>query len=275
MAKKSICLFLTTLFLLSAQLFAAECGKVSEGYTASSTLEEHRFMVRRDLLDYFDHFSPKFIEALLKLRGKDRWVDLGSGESFAAEMYLFGKEQAAQIKTSANPQRKSALRRLTESGFFERPLLERAEVTVISYQIQRELGTFNGRLKVLKDRYFEAIADKDIPAFDFATDVHGIGAYTYHPERYFQRVIAKMKEGGSFFVNSYVFFNKVILKSGESVHFAHFLSQIPGIKVERDPYWTHITITRDPAVKKVVIPKLKVESEKDGFPPRRIFRVVD
>lgn len=240
----------------------------------------NQFDKGRTLGEYLDRLGPEFAAALKALGSGQHWVDLGAGEAFAAEQYL--RSRGHEPFTQSLKRAQGNL--LTPSQPDARELLGRhyefkANVTAISYVTEREdLPTHFDKFQLLRGQLFEHIPAGRIDRFDLASDLYGVAAYTAHPDLYFEKALARMKDDGSLFVftnfkDSVGTLDNTVFHTldGKELRFSDWVRRLPGLEVTTLEDALRIRIR---ARAEIRIPRVMLERTDDRTPPRRVFREV-
>lgn len=220
------------------------------------------FNTSRGFYSYTTEFSDPFLQDLSRLNGDSHWIDAGAGELFAIEEYLggiihptqagipLGKSLVERLKPAVDDplfekhdfkmDREKALGLLRE--ILDKPISQKASVTGISYRISRpEFPNPDGRIRILRDRYFEDIPDAEILGTsgkaDIITDFYGIMAYSKYDE-VLRRYVNLIKEDGTIYLalgsdkDGFGHLSQIRDTQGNQQSLAEWLQNLEGLDVE-------------------------------------------
>ncbi len=280
--------------------------KSEELFSAQTQLRyqllSHSFTTNRSLYNYELH--PEFFLTLNGLTASGHWMDVGSGEGLALENFLAGEESLLyknlnsyfdSIKTFSPSDQ--YLNNIETIGLImnvlSKPLADKPQVTGVTYFSERDVPSFEGKLRYFRGRYFEEIPPTELGQADLISDFYGAFAYSPRLDHVIIQYLSILKESGS----AYIFIDeglpqksidpstswtKVVTLSGRELPLLDWISKISSIESQilydsvTKPNRIPITL-RLRRKKGVVprIPKLELIRSTNGSPPIRIFREIE
>lgn len=160
----------------------------------------------RDRKSYSDFFGQEFVDRLQSLEPPQAWLDVGSGELFAA-VEFFEHSNARHVSINA--------RSPTSAAFFKNQETLRDEK----------------KWTLFEDRIFEDIGDEELGKFHVITDVYSALSYTLNFDLVLRRYLHLLKQGGELYIVLRDGSTLIEDLDGHSISFEDFLHQIGGIQV--------------------------------------------
>lgn len=166
------------------------------------------FTRTRNLLEYLGNFPPEMGARIRQLGGNGLILEAGAGEAIAAEQLLQGRlehllaEESLQlqklkIQPLYPPQSRNDLLRINEKALRDRP-----SVIALSKEIEREipLAQYQGKLKILKGRFFEEVPNGELGRPDLILDSIGVMSYTAEPSKVLRKYLEVLKPDGEIYL---------------------------------------------------------------------------
>jgi hypothetical protein len=187
---------LAAVIVMAAQLLGATSiqepvqPRIDEQFEKQEKIYRRRgagsYTANRGLSRYADVLHIGFCDALGKLGGSDRWLDIGAGEGRAILDYYAGQADAASQKCGGKGPR----------------------VGVVAVSIEdRRTNDWKERAASLGDHRLRYLAGKrlreysleELGTFQIITDVYGGFTYTENLSRFVEKVLSLLEIGGAFY----------------------------------------------------------------------------
>lgn len=237
------------------------CQQVLQG-----VLEEHAFMVRRNLNDYADHFGGRFLRDLAALDGNSHILDAGCGEGIAITNYV--DPSSSNISQAVSPLKK----------ILSRPQSQRARVTGVTFsregnQVKSQRSLLSDplakRRRILEGRLFRDISDREIGKVDMIWDYYGVLSYDERVDLSLEKYLRLLKSNGVIYVNTAPFRTQIRDKNKIVHDLDDWIKTIPGLKVETEGFG--VIRIQKVGLGPAQIPRLKILEVAAGKPPTRVY----
>lgn len=236
------------------------------------------YTTNRGLSKYAELLPSGFCDALGRLGGSDRWLDVGAGEGQAILDYHAPAEPSA---TDARCR-----------GFGPR-----ARAVAISIEDRRtekwkqevaRLG--DDRLRYLFGKRLRQYAPEELGTFQLITDVYGGFTYTEDLSRFVEKVLSLLEVGGGFYTLATgvrledgrdklgsLYLTEIEDAFGRSVKVCSWLKKISCVEVTCESKSDMKTPTESIRIRKlcsdISVPRMKLVEYEAGYPPGRCFQL--
>jgi SAM-dependent methyltransferase len=144
------------------------------------------YVIGRGLSDYAEALPTGFCEALSKLGGSDRWLDIGAGRGQAILDYYAPQNDAAPQKCARSGEKARAVAMSIEDRRTEQWREQAAK-----------LG--DDRIGYLSGKRLSQYSPEEIGKFQLITDVYGGFTYTEDLSRFIAKALSLLENGGVFY----------------------------------------------------------------------------
>jgi len=254
-----------------------EIGKQEKIYNRRGADVPRGYVTDRGLAQYATLLSYGFCDALGRLGGSERWLDIGAGDGQAILDYYAPEGDAPSGAQCARPG-------------------DRARAVAISIEDrrtekwqQRAASVGAGRIQYLSGRRLRQYPIEELGKFQIITDVFGGFTYTEDLSGFVERVLSLLEIGGAF----YTLVPGVHLQDGEDKPGSRYLTELEdaagrpetvcswlkriiGVQVtcESQSDWNRPTelINIRKLRSDTSVPRMKLLDFEAGYPPRRHFQ---
>lgn len=164
----------------------SELNKQETIYRSQGTAIPSGYVTGRALSDYVDALPSGFCDALRRLRGSDRWLDVGAGAGHAVLDYFAADGQSAATDKCAG------------SGV-------RARAVAISIEDRRtdadreRAAKLGDRVRYLAGKRLREYPVGELGKFQLITDVYGAFSYTEDLSAFMEKVLGLLETDGTFY----------------------------------------------------------------------------
>lgn len=145
------------------------------------------YITTRGLSAYAEHLPAGFCDALSKLSGSDRWLDIGAGAGEAILDYYGPDDGAASVQTCG----RSAAKAQAVAMSIEERQTDKWR--------KRAASVGQDRLRYLTGKRLRQYAPEELGKFQIITDVFGGFTYTEDLSQFVDRVLSLLDVGGNFY----------------------------------------------------------------------------
>ncbi len=167
------------------------------------------FIRDRNLLEYVWSFPKEVSERISNMGSTGQILDLGSGESIAAEQ-LFHKDLAQLYHTTHDQMVNQGVSMVHPfdpapvlNKISDKSLNGRPQVIAVTKEIERKVNTavYQEKLKIISGDFFEDIPDAKLGHPDVILDKYGVFSYTAKPKQDLDKCLRVLKVGGEINMN--------------------------------------------------------------------------
>jgi hypothetical protein len=258
--------------------FDEELSKQEKIYHSRPSEGQRTYTTDRGLSKYAEHLPAGFCDALGRLGGSDRWLDIGAGEGQAILDYYGTKDAVAAAEKCGG------------SG-------PRARAVAISIEDrrkdnwkQREASLGDDRIRYLFGKRLGQYSPEELGKFQIITDVYGGFSYTEDLSRFVDQVMTLLEVGGGFYTlatgvhcedgkdklgSSYL--TELEDAFGRRVKVCSWLKKISCVQVTCESKHDLERPTELIKIRKVcsdtAVPRTKLVEFEAGYPPGRRFQL--
>ena len=235
------------------------------------------YVIGRGLSDYAEHLPSGFCDALGRLGGSDRWLDIGAGAAQAILDYSATDDTAAPEKCGRSAQKARAVAMSIEDRRTDKWREQAAR-----------LG--DDRIRYLSGRRLRQYSPEELGKFQIITDVFGGFSYTEDLSGFVERVFKLLEVGGVFYTLvpgvhlehakdklGILYLTELEDAAGRPLKVCSWLMKTTCAQVtcESKSDWKRPTelITIRKVCSDVSVPRLKLWEFEAGYPPSRRFQV--
>ena len=187
---------LAVMIVMAAQLLGAVSiqepvqPRIDEQFQKQEKIYRRRgagsYTANRGLSRYAEVLHTDFCDALGRLGGSDRWLDIGAGEGRAVLDYYAAQEDKASEKCGGSGPKASAVAISIE----DRRTNDWKE---------RAASLGDHRMRYLAGKHLREYSPEELGKFQIITDVYGGFTYTENLSRFVEKVLSLLEIGGAFY----------------------------------------------------------------------------
>jgi SAM-dependent methyltransferase len=236
------------------------------------------YVTGRGLSDYADLLPTGFCDALRKLDGSDRWLDIGAGAGQAILDYYAPENEAVPGKRCAG------------AGSKVRAVAMSIEDRRTDRWRDRAASLGDDRIRYLSGKRLRDYSPVELGKFQIITDVFGGFSYTEDLSRFVDKVLSLLEVGGAFYTLvpgvhlenakdklGVLYLTELENAGGRPEKVCSWLKQTVCVQVtcESKSDWKRPTelINIRKVCSDVSVPRLKLWEFEAGYPPARRFQL--
>jgi SAM-dependent methyltransferase len=238
----------------------------------------HGYVTSRTLSAYGELLPSSFSDALRKLRGDDRWLDIGAGGGQAILDYYAPEYDAAPCENCAPASKARAVALSIEDRRTDQ-------------WWQRAASPDGDGIRYLFGKRLREYSREELGKFQVITDVYGGFSYTENLSPFLERVLSLLEIDGGFYTlvqsvhledgkdnpDKTWYLTELVDAAGRDVKVCSWLKSIPCVKVACESKSTWETPTELIHIRKVCgdisVPRTKLLLYEAGNPPARRFQL--
>ena len=254
-----------------------EFAKQEKIYRSQGADVPSGYVTGRALSDYAELLPSGFCDALGRLGGSDRWLDIGAGEGQAILDYY-------------TPNAAAPAERCARSGGKARAVAMSIEDRRTDKWRQQTASLGDDRIRYLSGKRLRHYSGEELGKFQMITDVYGGFSYTEDLSQFLDRVMNLLEIGGVFYTMvqsvrledgkdkpNTPYQTELVDTAGRDVKVCSWLKQTTCVKVgcESKSDWDAPTelINIRKVCSDVSVPRVKLLKYEAGNPPGRRFQL--
>jgi SAM-dependent methyltransferase len=232
----------------------------------------------RGLSRYAERLPSSFCEALGRLGGSDRWLDIGAGQGQAILDYYLPEDATAPAEKCRG------------SGPKARAVAISIEDRRTDDWKQQTAGLGDDRIRYLFGKRLRQYSPEELGKFQIITDVYGGFTYTETLSQFVDKVLSLLEVGGSFYTLATgvhledgkdklgsLYLTELEDAFGRPVKMCSWLKKISCVQVTCESKTDLKRPTQLIKIRKVCsdtsVPRMKLVEFEAGYPPGRCFQL--